>query len=369
MKIDLSFPFVEVQGDPYERGVSYGRAADNRIARTIEIYRAAFRDAGVSFARALEIAEDFGRVIKEFSGEHHAELEGIACGAGIAFNEVLAINARTEILYWSKPATGPQPQKIADECSGVFVLPTRSESGQVIHAQNWDWVAECLECCIVLKADLGNVSILTFTEAGLLARSGLNSAGIALTANGLQTGCEYGRLGVPTPCIRRRILESQTLSAAVEAAVQSRRAFSSNLMLTHRDGSGIDLETTPDRVYWLFAEDGLLTHTNHFKCAVARVQHNDEIVNIGPDTILRDHRLESLLAAKPTISEHDVIAALSDNHDQPRSICRPRTERRRNYWSATVAMILLRPHSGEMLVRPMPALNDKFATYQLHQQG
>jgi hypothetical protein len=44
--------------------------------------------------------------------------------------------------------------------------------------------------------------LLTFTEAGGLARSGFNSAGIAITANYLESDRDYRELGIPLPFIR-----------------------------------------------------------------------------------------------------------------------------------------------------------------------
>ena len=49
-----------------------------------------------------------------------------------------------------------------------------------------DWRAECAETGVLLRIHRDDgPDILTFTEAGGLARSGLNSAGIGLTANAL----------------------------------------------------------------------------------------------------------------------------------------------------------------------------------------
>ncbi len=64
------------------------------------------------------------------------------------------------------------------------MLAEASADGKLLHGQNWDWRAECAETGVVLRiAREDGPDVLTFTEAGGLARAGMNSAGVALTAN------------------------------------------------------------------------------------------------------------------------------------------------------------------------------------------
>ena len=54
-----------------------------------------------------------------------------------------------------------------DACTGVVALPSATRDGRLIHAQNWDWKAECAETAVVLKIHRDDgPDILTFTEAG-----------------------------------------------------------------------------------------------------------------------------------------------------------------------------------------------------------
>src|SRR3546814_1886738 len=61
----------------------------------------------------------------------------------------------------------------ADGCTTIIVQPERTPDGTLIHAHNWDWKASCAETCVVLRVrGDGGPDILTFTEAGTLARFG-----------------------------------------------------------------------------------------------------------------------------------------------------------------------------------------------------
>src|SRR5215469_495882 len=100
-------------------------------------------------------------------------MRGIAAGAEVAFEDVVLLNARTEILKLAERPDVRARLMESEGCTGVVVLPEATADRGVIHAQNWDWKAECAETAIVLRirSDDGP-DILTFTEAGGLARSG-----------------------------------------------------------------------------------------------------------------------------------------------------------------------------------------------------
>src|SRR5690606_23014083 len=93
--------------------------------------------------------------------------------------------ARRELLMYARM----QPDTLApDGCTAAVVLPEMSADGVLMHGQNWDWRVECAQTCIVMHIvrDDGP-DILVFTEAGQLARSGFNAAGIAITGNNLES--------------------------------------------------------------------------------------------------------------------------------------------------------------------------------------
>ena len=94
--------------------------------------------------------------------------------------------------------------------------------------------------------------ILTFTEAGGLARSGLNSAGIGLTANALQCDRDYNRgPGIPLPSVRRKVLESAYL--ATPCTPSCRRPGSGPTTWRSLDWGwrGLRLRMCTDDTFWL----------------------------------------------------------------------------------------------------------------------
>ncbi len=217
------FPLIEVSGPPHERGRRYGRQAASRIRKVIAHYSAQLERLKLDRAGVASLVRAYTPMIEAFDPTHLEEMHGIAAGAGIDLADVVLLNARTEIL---KLAESPALRAaLADGYTAVAVMPEATADNLLIHAQNWDWKAECVETAVVLhvRRDDGP-DILTFTEAGALARSGMNSAGIAITANYLQSDRDYREIGVPLALIRRKVLQQEYLALAMQAVHTRRRS-------------------------------------------------------------------------------------------------------------------------------------------------
>ncbi len=309
-------------------------------------------------------------MIEAFEPTYVEEMHGIAEGANVPFEDVVLLNARTEIL---KLAARPDLRaRLAGEddpdgCTGVVVLPAASKSGRLIHAQNWDWKRECVETAVVLKVRRDDgPDFLMFTEAGALGRCGFNAAGIAITANYLESDRDYRTVGVPLALIRRKVLESEHLAIAMRTVYCTQKSAANNMIVSHRDGVAIDFECAPDETFQVQPDRGLLVHANHFVSPVALSKLKDTGIFNTPDSLYRDIRVRDLLQPQiGAITPDTVKAALFDDFETPWSVCRPPRRNLTNNLSATVAMIVMEPERGIMEVAPLPALNRQFTTYRL----
>jgi isopenicillin-N N-acyltransferase-like protein len=358
------FPIVAVSGTPEARGREYGRAASARIARSAELYRASLARHGLGPQRTAELLGHLVRRIEAFDADYVAEMRGIAEGSGMEFLDIALVNCRTEMLQLAEDG-----DRLIDPdgCTGVVVLPEASADGGVIHAQNWDWRAECAETGVVLhvRRDDGP-DVLTFTEAGALARAGVNSAGVAITANYLESDRDYRRLGVPLPLIRRKVLEQEHYAHALKVVACTPKSASNNMMVSAAGGIAIDFECAPDEAFTVFPEGGLLVHANHWRSPVALSKLRETGLSSVPDSLYRDLRVQSALAPKRgAITVADVKDALFDDWGTPHAVCRPPRPGEGGNLSATVAMIVIRPAEGSMEIAPLPALNREFTTYRL----
>ena len=299
-----------LSGTPYERGVTYGAACHDEIRHSIRSYSQLFSERrGITWQQARTLAVSFVDVIRSAGEEYIAEMEGIAAGAELDFEDILTINCRSELLY---APLAPQ------ECTAFSLIPPATAEGKVLAAQNWDYVRSQRETVVVLRiSDAGGKpDILLFTEAGMIGGKGMNSAGLSLTLNALST-TQYAH-GLPLHVRMRRILEQTTLESGYKAAVAGTHPSPANLILTHRDGLSLNLEVECTGVDILQPKKGVIVHTNHF----IGPKFSNRPHAASANTYTRLQRIDALLSDHTGLTVADAGAALCDHAGYPYSICK-----------------------------------------------
>jgi isopenicillin-N N-acyltransferase-like protein len=215
--------------------------------------------------------------------------------------------------------------------------------------------------------------ILTFTEAGALARFGFNSRGICITANGLESDRDYARPGVPLALIRRKVLEQTQLALALSIAYCTPKSGSNNMLISHA-GSGLvyDFECAPDETFMVEPRNGVLVHSNHWLSPVALVKLRECGMGEAPSTFYREVRTREALTAKAgDVTVEDVMAVMLDDFETPWSVCYPPRASSPTDPTpfATVASLVMRPRLGEMRVAMLPALDKHYTHYTLEMEG
>jgi len=361
------FPFFELEGSPQDIGLQYGRKAGDYVHRSVAIYQKALASKGMDWEAARQKAREFAPQIGRYNRDFLTELEAIAKGAGLPLEDLVAINARTELLYGQKTTEPPGAETDVDGCTGAMAMPEATADHHCLHGQNWDWRDECADSAVVLRIrPEDGPAMLIFVEAGILARCGMNSAGVAITGNFLQTDHDFGLDGVPVPLIRRRILMSRWLGEAMRVVFDAPRTFSNNLMISQRDGECIDLEATPREVFWIHAEGGLLVHANHFTSPGALAKVHDLGLETNTDSLYRDRRVRARLkSALGKLTVDDFKAAFADRYGSPRAVCRSPVLGPGGKTSSTVATIVMDTTAGRMWIAKRPYLNSGFRPYAL----
>jgi isopenicillin-N N-acyltransferase like protein len=315
--IDLS------AADPRERGREYGEAARERIAASVAFYAESIAyKTGLAWSDVLDRAAVWVPIMAGYLPQIVPELRGIAEGAGRRFEEIVALNSRGELTR-GNPF---EPQDDDEGCTSFAVLPQANALGHTWAGQNWDLWDGVAETLVVLRiAQPGKPTIICHVEAGQVGRHGANSAGIALNANGLGAGFGGGP-GVPGALVRRKVLESWDFHDALKAVFDARQSLSSNLLLTHRDGFAIDVETTPGRHGWMYPTDGLLVHGNHFQAFVPP-QIENTYRPFSVDSLYRVPRVEAGLHRLRRDGSTDeavstiVRTTMSDHFGHPDAVC------------------------------------------------
>ena len=369
------FPLVDVTGEAYERGLQHGRAVPERVAAGAALYRAQLGHRGLDDATIDRLARSMLPQIEAFDPLCLDEMRGIADGSGVSLENVVTINCRTEMLYGFSRMKEEAMRHDATEdgdCTGLVVLPKRSATGRLMHAHNWDWREECVDSCIVLRIrNAKGPDILAFTEAGALARHGLNSHGVSLTGNAMSCHKDFqGGPGAPVVLLRRRLLESTNLAHAMRTVWSARRYCSSNMILAQSsatDGCCVSLEAAPDEVYWMLPQDDVLVHANHWLSSVALAKLHDPGLAARPDSLYRQHRVESAMRSVVSrgIGWSDIRSALADDFGYPDGVLRSPKPADFSSISATVATTLMDAANGVMWVARKPYESREFQEYAL----
>jgi isopenicillin-N N-acyltransferase like protein len=353
------FPHVRAEGGARERGRAYGAGAAERVALSVEAYREVFADwAGWDWQKVRAEAGRYEAPIAAYEPKYVEELRGIAEGSGVDFADVLAINVRTEVMFAAKARKAAHEGRPAAECTAFAVLPETSANGHTLVGQNWDWLLHCFETVVVLEAvQEEGPDFVTVVEAGLLAKTGMNSSGVGLVTNALATEADVGEPGVPYHVCLRAILDSETISDALAALQRGRRSSSANYLVAHRDGIAVDVEAAPgdySRLALLFPERGVLLHTNHFLDQGLGVK--DVSLWVMPDSPFRLERLRAAVrAAGPKLSLDGFREMLADHANYPAGICcHPDRRLGRLDQDSTVASILIDLDSRRMWVADGP---------------
>jgi isopenicillin-N N-acyltransferase-like protein len=235
------------------------------------------------------------------------EVEGIAAGAGQDPLELLAINARTELLA----------PRSAAECSVIG----READGRVELAQTWDWHPDLASArVLVTTAVAGRPWFTTVTEAGILAKLGLNEHGLGCGLNFLTCSADGGLDGVPIHILLRILLEQCGSAADALGLLLGERVNASSCVTVAVSEPGgaalfaVELSPGGAAVVWPDA-DGRLIHTNHFLSPPARGE--DTQPRTYPSTLLRRRHLERALRAGM-----ESTLALREHFPAGESVCR-----------------------------------------------
>jgi isopenicillin-N N-acyltransferase-like protein len=340
------YPLIRVQGGARERGRQYGEQARERVTSSIAAYREVFADlVGWDWARVTKEAMRFAEPIREYGARYLEEIEGLAEGAAVPPEDVLALNVRTEVMFAARArqalaAAGPG----SGECSAFVALGPATADGRLLLGQNWDWLLHCFETVVVLEVEQEDgPNFVTVVEAGLLAKTGMNSSGIGLVTNALVTANDAGVPAVPFHVLLRAVLDAETLTDALVALQRCPRSSSANYLIAHEDGIAIDVEAAPgdfSDLFLLFPESDVFVHTNHFVSPAFRGR--DVSVWAMPDSPFRLDRFRRALAERGPLTIEVLQQLFADHANFPLGICCHADPRLATYdQSATVASLIM----------------------------
>ncbi|MFI9746113.1 C45 family autoproteolytic acyltransferase/hydolase [Streptomyces sp. NPDC052494] len=251
---------LRIGGDtPKRRGEDRGRQAREGIARAWKVYEDLFaivaagasrsvRDLGIP-ALALRTAD----ATRAWAPELVEEMEGVAEGAGMPFWTIAALNARTEILAEAGASR-------AGECSTLVRTGDAGTTG----GQCWDWHEELADSWHLQTVTGDTRGFAGITEHGILAKIGVNDAGVGVLFNILgHTG--DAATGVPVHLVARQVLGTAGSFAEAVALLSAAPVSASTVITVVTADRAASVELAPGGSAVVTPDDrGWLVRTNHF---------------------------------------------------------------------------------------------------------
>ncbi len=361
MEKDATFPVFELSGTPTEIGIAHGRLAKRQISISIQNYKKMFESfSGISWETAQNYARTFIPAIEAYDKDIMDEIRGIAIGSGYELEDILALNVRSEIVLQGGMING---------CTALGLAPEVMEDGNTWVAQNWDWKIQQREAYALFKIRQNNKpDLCLFTEAGIVGKLGLNSAGLGVCLNALGSDTFVKGAAVPLHIVLREILNSATLADAIENVGRVHVGCCANFLMGSAEGQVITIEAGPGDFDVLYGEEGWIAHTNHF-VSPRWSQVHDTGKMAFPDTFLRYGRIRSLIQrqlAKGPIDSHQMRNFLRDHVGYPDAICRHEDSGDPEYRRmGTVFSIAMNLTQRELYITPGNPCETEYACYKM----
>ncbi|MDJ0869912.1 MAG: C45 family autoproteolytic acyltransferase/hydrolase [Myxococcota bacterium] len=334
--------WIELSGSPEQMGTAFGEACRAEIAelyaRRLENALAQARRFGGREAREadlLALAEKCLSSLADWDPAGHAELCGIARGAGLDPARVLAMQGLTDLrdaLAWGGTL------EAAGGCTSFVVQGDATSDGRVWCGQTWDLATDNRPAVVsVHRRPADGPETWCVTTAGCLSLMGINADGLAVGTTNLRT--HDARAGVPYLSLIHRALACTRCDPAVALLTGAPRAGAHYYYVADARGRAAAVECTATRSHVTWIGSGSYAQTNHCRIeAHARLEGNTP----QQSSRARLRRMQALLAAGA--GRHDrssLQAALADRKGGPLAIRRDDFD-----GISTHAAIVMAPEAG-----------------------
>jgi isopenicillin-N N-acyltransferase like protein len=336
-----NIPFVSIEAkNNYELGFGIGRKLKTNIKKRLATCKTLYKKMGVpDFSVLSTKAMNFLPATTKYLPEYVIEAEAMAKGAGVDFEELMVLICEEELIDLKIP-----------KCTSI-ALKTQDA---VLIGHNEDWLTSYKNNGLyLLKAKMGGKRTLSLNYMGTLpgSSSGLNSDGLAFTANSLNAG--RFRYGVPIKFQFRAILDCKSPRQAIRSDLKN-SSISGNTIYAWKKSRITDVEDYFGH-HEIFYNDKFLIHTNH---PILSRDRNDE--NTEKESIRRYERSKQILSEAKTINLNTLKKLLSDHKA---NICAHPPKNR--FWGTTIASVIINPKEKWMEVCWSNPCKNKYHRYYL----
>ncbi|MFZ5918566.1 MAG: C45 family autoproteolytic acyltransferase/hydrolase [Chloroflexota bacterium] len=332
MKTEPDMDLLFLEGAPRERGRSHGEALRPKIQELIGAWKEGLgQDLGSPAEPYLaQFLQDtaFLPAIQKWTPDLLQEVHGIAEGAGVDWDIILAFQLPDEEWWYRRERKQHPAGQSGQHCSGLGAFA--QDNGPTLMAQNMDVPAyyDGYQTLLRIRRPASDLETLVFTAAGLIALNGINNRGIGVCVNTLMQ-LNHASDGLPVAFVIRGLLERTSHEQALAFLQGVRHASGQNFIVGGPDQVW-DLECSASQVARFIPQPGLdrVYHTNHPLVNTDQSMHHEMVSRLSPeqreriargrsDTSARfDYLASQLSDASQTITVERVRAILS-SHQAP----------------------------------------------------
>lgn len=244
------------------------------------------------------------------------ELSGIAEGADLPVEKVLAMNGLTDfrdVLAWHGDL------ETFGGCSSIIVQKNVAKGGHALCGQTWDLATDNMPFVLgVVREPEGGKKTKTLTTVGCLSLIGMNEDGLSIGTTNVRT--LDAKPGVNYLSIIHKVLCSASFDDAVSAVVDAPRAGAHYYYLVGGDDQAVALEVSAGDAHRVDVTEGTYVHTNH--CLIDANMGKEAETPAGSSHARQD-RLQALVDADKGSVDLDALQNYwADTENGENAICR-----------------------------------------------
>ena len=349
------FPFFRFRGTFREIGEQYGLAARDPIQKSAAgAIDRRIASGHLTKDHARRLSDAFAAQYRKYAPHLLDEIEGVARGAGITFDEALFCRTQWEM----------HPLSLDEGCTSFAANGRHTASGKLLCGQNKDVSPGKIHAVVILALHpTGKPAMINFAYWGMCEGPGFNSHGLARFENSLNFGMK-GRRTVPLHLLKRLFSECSCIDECVEWVRRMKAdgllGFTGSANFAEKSGRLASVEMLPGDFRVWDSPDGLLGHANNALHPDLKPLEASRTDTEWLDTYARTARMEEILRAPG--AKRDLAFAkrlLSDHEGHPASICRHRVK------STTIASVIAQPEEGLLHISHGHSCENPYVTYRL----
>ncbi|MEI5993570.1 C45 family autoproteolytic acyltransferase/hydolase [Candidatus Enterococcus mansonii] len=346
--------YIKVSGSAFERGVTIGEVLKMQIETNLASQKLFYKDSEEIRTKWLEKAQTYLAYTEKFAPDVVAEMQGVANGSGLDFQEILYLYTVYERSFFDA--------LISDKCTSFAVSGHATIDGSVICGQTNDERLDEYRAevdCVVHHVDTeSELESLIYSHPGIPAYMGMNNYGLAVMWTYIDNGLRQE--GVPTAGIIRELINKKTLKEAREYLYTVPHAVPNQFSLSHSLEGIASFECFPNKIYEHKTSD-VMIHANHNSIALQEPEEGGSKTSHS-----RFEAMEAIVTESYGMIDANVGKQFLANHRNfPKSVCNhPSPE---HPMSKSLASMVFDLGKGEMHLAFGNACEQPFHTYRFKQ--